>query len=314
MRYCAILPAAALSLTAGPGLSCLPAVERSFAVRSTIPVAGSSRSYLLHTPPALGAVPGQRFPLVLAFHGGGGTAEQLDRLTGLRAFAEREQFFLAFPQGVNNNWNDGRPGINDAVDDVGFVRVLLDELTAAYPIDPARVYATGLSNGGHFCQRLAFDLGDRIAAIAPVAAALSTALAARAPPPPTPILMIVGDADPISPYSGGLIRVWGLIERGAVLSAAAAMEFWIDANAARRDGPQYYYDDADPRDGTRVRRAEYPADADRGGRPVVVLTVEGGGHAWPGGEQYLPVALIGHTSRDISASAEIWAFFAVQSR
>jgi polyhydroxybutyrate depolymerase len=286
--------------------------------RRALQVGGKSRAYRTFVPPAVaGAQAGERFPAILAFHGTGGSAAQMAALTGFNALAERGRFVVVYPEGLNGQWNDGRPGINADVDDVAFVRALVDELVQQYPVDRNRICATGISNGGHFCNRLAFDARDRIAAIAPIAAALSTTLAARADAPaPTPILMILGTADPIAPYKGGAIGLTPFFRRGEMISAAEAAAYWVAANGLTSTPDISSEPDADPLDGTTVRQATYddPA-ADAGGSalaPVILLTVDGGGHTWPGGPQYLPEFVVGRTSRDVSASEMIWDFFQAQ--
>lgn len=244
--------------------------------------------------------------LVLVFHGTGGSGEQMRANTRFDEVVAEENVIVAFPDGVGGEWNDGRPGINESTDDIGFVDALIDEISRAFRIDPNRIYATGLSNGGHFCFRLAFDRPGKFAAIAPVAAWLSTALAERnRPADPIPLLIIGGDNDPITPYAGGLVG-GGLLNRGTVFSADATLEYWTRTNRCLPNSAviDYNLDEAD--DGMRPRRTSLrPAF---GGAPLTLITVEEGGHAWPGGEQYLPPAVIGRTTSDFSASRLIWEF------
>jgi polyhydroxybutyrate depolymerase len=184
---------------------------------------------------------------------------------------------------------------------------MLDSLESEYPIDASRIYATGLSNGGHMCYRMAFDLSDRVAAIAPVGALLSTALRARdvGPRHSMAVLVIAGDADPISPYEGGVVG-GGVLRRGEVSSAQDTVQFWIEAGAVTTPTVSEYTVDTAANDGTRARVARYAAASSE--VEVVLITIEGGGHTWPGGEQYLPEAIVGRTSRDFSAATVIWEF------
>ncbi len=149
--------------------SAAAAAERAL-VPHTLEVDGITRSYHLHVPPALGPAPA---PLVLVFHGGGGTGPGTERLTRFTALADREGFLVAFPEGIEKNWNDGREFTSsrahrDHVDDVAFVTALVDAIGRAHAVDPRRVYATGISNGGIFSHYLAAHLSARLAAIAPV--------------------------------------------------------------------------------------------------------------------------------------------------
>jgi polyhydroxybutyrate depolymerase len=264
---------------------------------------GVARTYRVHVPPAYdGSRP---LPLLLAFHGGGGQGRSMPRLTGLSDRADRRGFLVVYPDGLGRAWNDGREG--RTTDDVRFVADLLDVLSASYKIDPKRVYATGISNGGLFSQRLACELSDRIAAIGSVAATMPEDLApACRPSRAVPVVFFMGTDDPLVPYGGGEIRLF-LRSRGRVLSAADAVKLWIG-----RDGcPEAVHDstwiDEAPGDGTRVHRESYGPCRD--GSEVVLYSIEGGGHTWPGGVQYLPEMFVGKTSRDIDASSLLLDFF-----
>lgn len=285
-------------------------------VQRTLPHDGRSRSYLVYLPAAAESPPVGGLPVVLAFHGGGGNARGMSKLTGLSAVAEASGFIVVYPEGVEKNWNDGRPGIAEGIDDVGYVAALLDDLAASFPVDAARVYATGISNGGMMSYRLAIELSDRIAAVAPVAAQLSVNLrdltaAEASPAKPVPILMILGEQDPLVPFGGG--KVGGkLFDRGQVLSAEQTIQFWVARNRAAAAPEDKRLAEVDPRDGTAVRTLTHLAGP--GGGEVTALIVEGGGHTWPGGLQYLGERLIGRTSREFSASQTIWDFFARHRR
>ncbi|TWT46240.1 Esterase PHB depolymerase [Phycisphaerae bacterium RAS1] len=268
---------------------------------------GVVRQLRLFVPGQTLDAPPASVPLLLILHGGGGDAALMARITQFDALAQREGFIAAYPQGINGNWNDGRPELDNGVDDVGFIAAVIDELAAEYPVDQLRVYATGLSNGGQMCFRLAFDLGERIAAVAPVAALLSAALAEREPPPSMPMLIIFGRDDPITPFEGGTVG-GDALSRGDVISADATRTFWIAANGAVAAPTVEDLPDRDPLDGTRATRAVHTTGGGAASAEFQFITVDGGGHTWPGGAQYLPVLAIGRTSRDFSASEEIWRF------
>lgn len=140
-------------------------------VQRKLTVDGRNRTYLWFGPKELAQ--GERAPLVLVFHGGGGDGRGVAKLTRFAELAERERFFAVFPDAWVKNWNDGRAasGIRsqrDEVDDIAFVSALIDTLIGEHPIDASRIYATGISNGAIFSHYLAGHLADRIAAIAPV--------------------------------------------------------------------------------------------------------------------------------------------------
>ncbi len=256
-------------------------------------------------------------PLVVAFHGGSADAGAMRKLTNLDARADREGWVVAYPNGVEGHWNDGRgvdsyPAHRDDVDDVGFVGRLVDRLAETAGVDAERVYATGFSNGGMFVHRLAIARPDLVAAIAPVAGTVARPLLDPGPRAPVPIFMIHGTADRMVPYDGG--PVGGPSEsRGEVASVEETAARWRAANRCRREAEEETLPHRDEDEPTRVRIATWRAAAPDGAE-VVVGTVVEGGHTWPGGLQYRPQRFIGHTARDLKASDAIFEFFARHSR
>lgn len=192
----------AIALALGGRAIALPAQSAASAeVARTLQVGGESRGYLLYVPSTWRR--GRPAPLVLVFHGGGGQARGIAPHTGFSRLAEREGFIVAYPEGLNRRWNDGR-AYAATHDDVGFVRALLDTLGRELGIDPGRVYATGISNGAMFSYRLACDLPGVLAAVAPVAGAMPADLAPGcAHTEPVSVLAFQGTADPLMPYAGG---------------------------------------------------------------------------------------------------------------
>ena len=276
--------------------------ERGTSMRS-IQVGNVTRSYLLHVPPSYDQ--SKSLPLVFVFHGGESQARQMERYTGLSDLADRKGFIAVYPEGVDKHWNDGRETATK-VDDVGFVVALIEHLGRSLKIDRQRIYATGISNGGMFSQRLACELSGTIAAVASVTASMPEALSARCQPSsPISVLMVHGTADPLIPYRGGAMP--GKTLGGSVLPVPETIGYWAAHNRCSRQPINTQLPDRDVQDGTRVRREAYVQCA--GGVEVVLYTVEGGGHTLPGGRQYLPERLIGRTSRDIDGSETIWDFF-----
>lgn len=269
---------------------------------------GRERTYALYTPPH----PTDSMPLLIALHGGGGRGSGMIHITygGFNRLAEQESFVVAYPDGVDKRWNDGR-GLREwrahreNVDDVGFIAALIERLCAEQPIDRRRVYVTGISNGGMMAYRLACELSERIAAIAPVAAALPVHLSSCAPAHAMPVILLNGTDDPLIPYGGGQIRAAGKT-LGPVLSADDTVGFWLTRNGCGASPTSTGVIDVDPSDGLRVRRTLY-GGCDQGAE-VAFYSVEGGGHTWPGGLQYFPQAVIGPTSNDVDACQVIWDF------
>lgn len=282
---------------------------------------GQERRFHLHVPPDFDPGRDRPWPLVLALHGGGGRGVGFDRNTSDGTFlaqADRLGFVVALPEGVDKGWNDGRTDAAVASrtrhDDVGFLQVLIDTLIASHGVDPGRVYATGISNGGIMSFRLACELSERVAAIAAVTASMPLHLSACAPSRPVSVLVINGSEDPLVPYEGGAIRLRffgsGARSRGEVISTDASIAFWVERNGCSAAARVTALEDGDPDDGTRVVVERYQGCA--GGSEVALYRVEGGGHTWPGGRQYLPERLVGRVSRDVDASRIILEFFAAR--
>ena len=270
----------------------------------TLRVGGLERSYLVHLPAPRPA--GRPLPLVLVFHGAGGRPRGIAEHTGFSRVADREGFIAVYPAGIRERWNDGRGRPSTPHDDVAFIRALIDTLARTERIDPARIYATGISNGGMFVHRLACDLPGVLAAIAPVAGALPVAIAPGcAAAPPVSVLAIQGTEDQLIPYDGGGVAG----TRGAVLSAGESVAHWarrancgtLPVAGSRVDRLQ---------DGTALMHHAYPGC---GGRAVELVEVRGGGHTWPGGPR-VSARLLGRTTRELDGTRAIWQFFAAHPR
>lgn len=272
---------------------------------------GLVRSYRLFIP---SADTGQRsLPLVVVLHGGGSNSRQVMRYTAMNVVAEREGFFVVYPDGVRNRWNDGRifEAADLTIDDVGFIKTLVEALVAKHRIDTTRIYSAGISNGGHMSLRLACDLSDIFAAVAAVTANMPQDIVESCNPAPIGILMMNGTNDPILPYEGGEVRVLNQ-GRGIVLSTEDSVSFWRDINGCYSAGDVVRIADSAPHDGATVSAMIY--DTCEFGYPVVLYRIEGGGHSWPGAPPYLADAAVGPTNRDINASEVIWRFFSTLSR
>lgn len=265
-----------------------------------ITVSGTVRTYHLHLPPRQAGA----LPLLLVLHGGGGAGAGTITLTHMNGLADAAGALVVYPDGLNKSWADGR-GATDSdqqgIDDVAFLGQLITTLQGQFGLDPRRVYMTGISNGGFMTQRLGCELSGKIAAIVPVAATLSTSQAAAcAPTRPLPILYVLGESDPLVPYTGGVVKG----DRGTILSATASLAAW-----ARLDGctgaPTTRTLPDRVQDSTHVSQTLYTNC--QGAAQVGLYSVAGGGHTWPGGEQYLPVAVVGRTTHQID-NADLWAF------
>ncbi len=258
-------------------------------------------------------------PLVLALHGGGGTATQLHGST--RGQFDREAatrgWIVAFPQGVAKGWNDGRPLVSrrdqqrKGVDDVAFLGALIDHLHTTHGIDRSRVFSTGISNGGFMSFRLGLELSSKIAAIAPVTANLAKVHDGKKPSKPVGLLVINGTKDPLVPYAGGHVKVLGT-KRGAIFSTDETMKRWAAFNGCAAKPTTTAMPNKAPLDGARPYRVVWPACTTKA--RVGLIRIEGGGHTWPGGKRNLPRLIVGALCRDFDAATEIFAFFAKHQR
>jgi polyhydroxybutyrate depolymerase len=274
---------------------------------------GLRRTFRIFIPERYDTTP---LPLLLVFHGGAGDGDKMVRL-GFDELADEHDFVVVYPDGIDSNWSDGR-GTTDSelqgVDDVGFVRALLDTLQATVHIDPARVFATGASNGAMFSYRLGCELGDRIAAIAPVIGAMpSNLVESCGPAKPVSVISFHGTEDPFIPLEGGEVRherFTRLGDGGLVESAEDTVNLWRDLGGCDAATEQELAPvlGADP---TRVRLKLF--DRCTTGVEIHSYEVEGMGHTWPGRDPALP-RVSGTSTRQIEATPLIWAFFSTRGR
>jgi polyhydroxybutyrate depolymerase len=276
---------------------------------------GRRRSYVLHVPARRG---GGALPVLIAFHGGGGNAPGFRDYAGLNAVADREGFIVVYPNGtgvlrsVLLTFNAGNnccgPAQRQGVDDVGFAMAVVDDVARRERIDRGRVYATGHSNGAIMAYRLAAERADAIAAIAPVAGAMS--LDRFAPSRPVPVLHIHSVDDPRALYEGGTGPPFpGTDNRVQHAPVQAALDRWI-----RNNGCQAKPAVAEVRRG-REGSAEATHTATRlvytpcsTGAEVTQWKLTVAGHGWPGGNSPVREQLSGPRTSVINAAEEIWAF------
>jgi polyhydroxybutyrate depolymerase len=261
---------------------------------------GRNRTSLLHVPDKYDSAAGAM--LVLNFHGFTSAGWQQALLTRMSQHSDQRGFIVAYPEGVAASWNAGDccgTAWTDSVDDVQFVRDLLDQIALRYCIDPKRIYATGMSNGGFLSHRLACQLSDRIAAVAPVAGVLGVARETCTPGRAVPILDFHGSSDPMVPYTGGTPIVPQLGIGIDFLSVAESMDHWRSRNACSVFDKTFYQNGD-------VTCIQWPDCAQ--GAQTALCTIDGGGHTWPGG---IPIPA-GKTSTDIDATAAMLDFFEAQ--
>jgi polyhydroxybutyrate depolymerase len=287
----------------------------------SIPTRDGDRTYLVASPS--GAVrPGR--PLVILLHGHTGSARHAlgqgrgaaSPLAAWLPIVDREGVVVVALDGARGadgkqGWNDGRPGKagNPVTDDVEFVRRVLVRLQEDFRVDPSRVYAMGMSNGGVMVFRLALDLDTPLAAIAAVCATMPGDRPPSGRLRPVSVLLIEGTADPLMPYGGGQVTFFGHA-RGSVLGVEATLAVWRRAAGL----PDLPVTESLPHlggaeDPTRVTRSTWGGT---GGLQVRLLRVEGGGHAEPTLSRpygLLYRAVTGPQNGDLESAEEAWAFF-----
>ena len=271
-------------------------------------VDGLRRSYRLFVP--TGLKDAETIPLVLVFHGGGGTGWGTERLTGFSDLAERERFIVAYPNGIGRSWNDGRDTTvsrahRDHIDDVRFIATMIDAISTEHRIDPKRIYATGISNGAIFSHYLGARLARRIAAIAPVVGGIAEPFDKHfKAEQPVSVLILQGTDDPLVPFDGGDVAGG---KRGRIISTKETVKKWTQQDRCGPTPEIAKILNHDPDDGCEAERSTWSSCRD--GTEVTLYTLRGAGHTWPGGAQYLPQRFIGKVCRDIDATEVIWNFF-----
>jgi polyhydroxybutyrate depolymerase len=272
----------------------------------TLEHGGRARTYIVHVPPKYD--PKQPTPVVLAFHGGGSNAEQMVRFCGLNEKADQETFIVVYPNGTGRvermlTWNGGNCcayALWNKVDDVGFTRSLVDDLATVANVDAQRVFATGISNGGILCYRLASELSDRMAAIAPVAGTMGTATCN--PKRPVSVIHFHGTDDEFLPFKGG--KGTRSLTQTEFLSVDHSVSAWVKANGCPVT-PKVTDEPKKTDDGTTVQRQTYGPGKD--GAEVVLFVITGGGHTWPGRDPR--VRFLGKSTQNVSANDLMWEFF-----
>ncbi len=236
---------------------------------------GITRTFLVNLPSTYYESDTSKFPVVIGMHGAGGSAAQFDRDYGMTETADTEKFISVYPEGVRGTgvlglrtWNAGeccQYAMESNIDDVGFLRQMLDNLSQTYRVDAERVYATGISNGGMMAYRLACEMPDRIAAIGVVSCTMMTSCN---PQKSMPILHIHSILDTKIPFQGGI----GLADYYYPPVDSILMT-WANADKCDDETVTTKYD--------HYELKEWRSCED--GASIQRYLTDDGGHAWPGG-------------------------------
>jgi polyhydroxybutyrate depolymerase len=264
---------------------------------------GRDRTYIVRAP--AGIRTGERFPVVIALHGGGGNAANAEQMTGFTALVERERLIAVYPNGSGRlpnsllTWNASHCcgfAMERTIDDVVFINALLDTLAARYPVDPRRIYVTGMSNGAMMSHRLGRELSTRIAAIAPVVGA------------------VFGD-EPASRGSVSALIINGLLDTSVPpnggLSSGIGCDAWDGSPAAPNIAQAAYWATANGCDADPVREQRGAIVTTRyrcpEGTAVELVQLTDNGHAWPAGQRGSRRA--DAPAASYNATEAMWAFF-----
>jgi polyhydroxybutyrate depolymerase len=248
---------------------------------------GVSRTYRVHVPP------GVEHPsaLVVNLHGAGQTGQDQANLTGYDAVADAHGFAVAYPDGVDFSWADGRGASvpdRQGIDDVGFISAMVEKLVADYGINRGRVFVTGMSAGGFMANRLGCQRADLFAAIAPVAGTLGTNYPCR-PSQPVSVLEVHGTADPVVPYHGGPMTGRG--GPSTIVGVVQMVDGWRRVDGCQ--GPP-----SDQASGAVFRSTTAGC---AGGTAVELVRIDGAGHTWPAPSTF-------------NAAEQSWRFFDAHAR
>lgn len=276
--------------------------------RRTLTVDDVKRSHWIHVPPKYDAK--KPTPLVLALHGAAMDGKLMEVFTGLDTTADEQNFIVVYPSGTGPGgflltWNAGLfPGeLNkgNKADDVKYLGKVLDDAEKVLNVDKKRIYVTGLSNGAMMSYRLASEMSERIAAIAPVAGTI--ALEKYEPKRPISVLHIHGTKDTLVPYNGpdkknDLVKVLQFRSVDDTISAC------LKANGCS-ERPEVT--EIEPKvDKIKITRKAY--NNGKNGSEVVLYVMEDAGHVWPSSVLGVP-AFLGPSTRNINANEVIWDFF-----
>ena len=262
----------------------------------TVRVDGRDRTFLVFAPPArlAGAA------ALLCYPGSGETAEDFRRriAPALERLARQQRFVVAYLQGFESHFNDCRrlapySARTERIDDVAFSRAVVADLESRDGVARRRVFALGYSNGGHMVFRLALEAPDLIAGIIAVGAnvpAGDNLACTPVPGRPPAVVLVEGDRDPINPYRGGRVTIFGFGDRGNVLSAEGSARWFAERNGSSRPGSRRVL-------GEQQGRVALEQDFGEPPHRVRLITISGGGHAIPQAAYRYP-RILGGTYRD----------------
>jgi polyhydroxybutyrate depolymerase len=232
------------------------------------------------------------------------------------ALADRNNFIVVYPDGFGRTWNDCRRVVSPArqprVDDVGFIRALVDHFRGQFGVAASRVFAIGFSVGGQMAYRLALEAPDGIAGVGAVAANLPRLEYSDCKPAqrPAAVMIVNGTEDPVTPYGGGVVGLFKFGTGAPVLSTIQTVTYFSRAAGYQGDPQVKRYPKLDGDESTWVEQATWDAPSSV---EVSLYTIHGGGHTIPQAKYRLR-RILGRTNGDIDCMQEFWEFCQRQMR
>lgn len=295
----------------------------------TLEHGGMSRRYIVYLPQSYTGA--EAMPVIVNLHGGGGNANGVNAMSLMNATADDHGFIVVYPEGAGVRilgktiaaWNTGTDERIAHVDDIGFIAAVIEKVKTDFSVDSTRIYATGMSNGAQMAYALACELSDTIAAIAPIGAqGVFTSCTAKRP---VPIIHFHGTEDPCAPYDGGTCggciqkyfkNVLGIEMQQTQFQCEAVPEHikkWVARNRIKDLSSRVVHENGS------ARCIAYGKDEPG---EVVLCSIAGAGHTWPGGAYGTPcedgmdkmkckewISVVGGLSHDVSANELMWEFF-----
>lgn len=292
------------------------AARKSYDFADTINSGGNQRTFRVHVPPTYDR--SKPIPVVMVFHGLGGTGGLMQALTQFNVYADKKNFVVIYPDGLGHRWDDGAHANSG---DPKFISDMISKLSSIINIDRRHLYAVGYSNGGHFVMYLAC-VTTWLNAIGIIGSSMMTGAASQCSSTRTPAMFFIGTADPLVPSDdaqhnatlgklGDAVGLAGLgtlstgmAKMGGLMSAEETVEFWARKNGSSTSPYTTQMPD-NSRDNTKVIRETFGGY----GSEVVYYKIQNGGHTWPGAIYNGPGDIVGNVSQDVDATELLTDFF-----
>lgn len=256
----------------------------------------AKRKYIVYLPKHYDAK--KTYPLLYNFHGGGMTATEQMFYSGMNKMADQFNFIVVYPAGINADWNVGfEMSYLNGTDDIGFIKALNDTLKRRHNVNSKAVFATGLSRGGFFCHRLATEMPETFAAIASIGGPLPDSVKYyHRSDQKIAVMQVSGTADQVVNHNG---------KAGAYSSALSTFDYWVSHNHLSSKLKKEKLIDRDKKDGTAVLITEVTDQ----GAGVMLVSIQNGGHTWPGSDPFNIGFPLGKTTTEIDINELMWDFF-----